>query len=499
MQGIETVYTHGTVPRCGERVLVLKDLFYGSTGKVNAPTTKDKLNRQDDQRTDTCKFDTDKHKLDLYIPSKRMSDGSSPRKAPKTPNTPVVVFVHGGGWRRGDRSAWKHYVSILDTNFLVAFILKIFRLYGNIGEALAEKGVACAVISYPLSKLEMPWMLFEMLTSYLMSSTFLLTIGAVLTSIAYLLSWILGCSLQTAFRINSIFDVVPILFLSLAIINVFYVVTMTVSKSRYKLTFANLLLLWIMTIVTILVYRRWDSKGTDMLKMKYLVNFVTFVATLIWTQGMLLYKRLQVKTSSYQEQLEAVYDSVSFVTKFGAESGLFNSEELYLMGHSAGGHLVTLLALQIADDCSDLNSDLNIKGVIAISGVFDLPKLNKKILKPLYLHPTFGEKRSDWLKASPSHVMSSACGDEDLDDVTLSTWRKTPPFLLITAEKDLHLQKDAELLCQKIQKLGGDCSLQTICPSNHFTIVWDFKADSSNENTKLTEVCVKFILRHAKC
>lgn len=135
--------------------------------------------------------------------------------------------------------------------------------------------------------------------------------------------------------------------------------------------------------------------------------------------------------------------------------------------------------------------------MIAISGVFDLPKLNTKILKPLYLHPTFGEKPSDWLKASPSHVMSSLRGEVDLYDVTPRLGTKTPPFLLITAEKDLHLRQDAELLCQKIQKLGGDCSLHTICPSNHFTIVGDFKADPSTSNTKLTEVCVKFIFDHA--
>lgn len=61
-----------------------------------------------------------KHKLDLYLP-------------PNSANHkhPVVIFVHGGGWKRGDRR-W-------------------FRgMYANVGWALAKQGFACAVISYRL-------------------------------------------------------------------------------------------------------------------------------------------------------------------------------------------------------------------------------------------------------------------------------------------------------------------------------------------------------------
>ena len=60
-----------------------------------------------------------KHKLDLYLPSG--SEGH-----------PVLVFVHGGSWRRGDKDAYG-------------------GAYGAMGRSLAAEGVAVAVINYRLT------------------------------------------------------------------------------------------------------------------------------------------------------------------------------------------------------------------------------------------------------------------------------------------------------------------------------------------------------------
>jgi acetyl esterase/lipase len=61
-----------------------------------------------------------KHRLDLFL-----ADGA---------NWPVVVFVHGGGWRNGDRA-----VRIGGAD-----------IYSNIGRYLAARGIGAAVISYRL-------------------------------------------------------------------------------------------------------------------------------------------------------------------------------------------------------------------------------------------------------------------------------------------------------------------------------------------------------------
>ena len=59
--------------------------------------------------------DPKKHKLDLYLP-RGMKD------------FPVVFFIHGGGWRSGDR-----------------------KLYGMFGKTFAKNGVGAVIISYRLT------------------------------------------------------------------------------------------------------------------------------------------------------------------------------------------------------------------------------------------------------------------------------------------------------------------------------------------------------------
>ena len=66
--------------------------------------------------------DPEKHRLDLFLPE------------PGTGPWPVVVFVHGGGWRTGDKGL---QVAGAD-------------VYGNIGRFFASHGIGAAVISYRL-------------------------------------------------------------------------------------------------------------------------------------------------------------------------------------------------------------------------------------------------------------------------------------------------------------------------------------------------------------
>src|SRR4051812_37871023 len=61
-----------------------------------------------------------KHQLDLYLPT----TGAGP--------WPVVVFVHGGFWSAQDRRTFQPFTG----------------LYGGVGVALANHGVAAAVVSY---------------------------------------------------------------------------------------------------------------------------------------------------------------------------------------------------------------------------------------------------------------------------------------------------------------------------------------------------------------
>ena len=61
------------------------------------------------------KFDNRKHRLDLYLPEGKKK-------------VPVVMWIHGGGWRQGDKG-----------------------LYGRLGRRFAREGIGLAAISYRLS------------------------------------------------------------------------------------------------------------------------------------------------------------------------------------------------------------------------------------------------------------------------------------------------------------------------------------------------------------
>lgn len=128
-----------------------------------------------------------KHVFDLYLPRDTMKskydtliqgteknqkpyNAFSEKSTTRRTNTgtsatrqPVVVFVHGGGWRRGDKDSWNHFLSS-DINLFAAIFYKFHNLYGNIGEGFAKRGLPCAVMSYPLVTLKSPWILVELLS-----------------------------------------------------------------------------------------------------------------------------------------------------------------------------------------------------------------------------------------------------------------------------------------------------------------------------------------------
>ena len=57
-----------------------------------------------------------------------------------------------------------------ETNFPWALYYKYFNKYQNVGESLSRQGVACVVISYPLSDVGFPWNLIETLIAWFLST-----------------------------------------------------------------------------------------------------------------------------------------------------------------------------------------------------------------------------------------------------------------------------------------------------------------------------------------
>ncbi|WAR23772.1 hypothetical protein MAR_037441 [Mya arenaria] len=249
---------------------------------------------------------------------------------------PFAVFVHGGGWRRGGKNSWKHFL-FYDVNFLVAFLQYFLGTYGNVGETLSDNNIGCAVISYPLTELGMPVLLLEM--------------------------------------------------------------------------------------------------------------------------------RLHRRRHKHDHQSDAVALAVRWSKEFCERSDIADSSQLYLIGHSAGGHLVTRTVLDetVLSRVGCCPSD--IKGVVSISGVYDLLCLKSPLLRQVYLTPTFGEDWVNWRETSPTNLA------ERLDN----SQETRPCFLLLSAAKDPFLKEQALGFCRVLKEKQFQCDHFEITGTNHFSIVTGYK------------------------
>jgi acetyl esterase/lipase len=165
-------------------------------------------------------------------------------------------------------------------------------------------------------------------------------------------------------------------------------------------------------------------------------------------------------------------------------------DRIFLAGHSAGGHLVALLATDehYLQDVGLRTAD--VKGVITFSGVCDIP--DEKLSVTLggdgpnaFRLDELVPFRGQWTSASaflpgiPLHVdvFGSAFGDNPRVRAAASPINhvrpRLPPFLLLCAEKDLPaLTGMAKAFHQAMREQGCDCRLVMVPGSNHNSIVF---------------------------
>jgi len=173
-------------------------------------------------------------------------------------------------------------------------------------------------------------------------------------------------------------------------------------------------------------------------------------------------------------------------------------EQLFLCGHSAGGHLVSLLATDPQYlKAEGLNSS-HIKGVVSVSGVYEIPHLDLNFfsgkpspksssglsefldqfdLQLSPLSPVFGSDGKVLRNASPiNHVKPGL-----------------PPFLLINAVDDLPLLPEmAQDFAATLKK--AKCEVQTLLVSDrdHETVM--FKATTPGD--PVTRAIRTFVTSH---
>ena len=201
----------------------------------------------------------------------------------------------------------------------------------------------------------------------------------------------------------------------------------------------------------------------------------------------------------HPEHIKDLARAFAWTRKHIAEHG-GRTGEIFLMGHSAGGHLVALLATDEKYLKAEGCRTTDIKGVIGLSGVYNIPPGKTDVhlgghsddsfrldeMAPLrrasaasktpeggggglpvsvnVFGPVFGEDAKDRLAASPVHYVRPGL----------------PPFLLLNAEKDLPLlPMMAEEMHEALLKNGCDSRLLRIERRNHNSLC--FHAIETND------------------
>jgi len=152
-------------------------------------------------------------------------------------------------------------------------------------------------------------------------------------------------------------------------------------------------------------------------------------------------------------QVHDIAQALGFVLGSAEEAGI-QRDGICLAGHSSGGHLVSLLALdpRYLDEVG-LNSRL-IAGVVSISGVYDLEEY--RTVAADYLSAAFGFDPQTYREASPlSHAHPGA-----------------PPFLLAYAEHDYpNAEGQARRMSESLAEQGVSSQVLRVAGRDHVSIL----------------------------
>lgn len=176
----------------------------------------------------------------------------------------------------------------------------------------------------------------------------------------------------------------------------------------------------------------------------------------------------------HPEHVEDVADAISWVSKNISKYG-GNSNQIFLVGHSAGAHLAALVS---TDESYLQERGLKLsalKGTILLDGAgYDIPYLrevNPAYFKGLYEVP-FGTDNEVLKKASPINAVAAG--------------KAIPPFLFLYTTRPMAVLENA-LMVKKFKDTG--LSYQEVKYSNedHMTIVENFGKDNHEPTRKTLE------------
>jgi acetyl esterase/lipase len=214
-------------------------------------------------------------------------------------------------------------------------------------------------------------------------------------------------------------------------------------------------------------------------------DFLVFITGLYGSVGMALAKRgIVTVVPSYrlspEVPIEGVLDDVMNALRWtqahaGEHGG--DTRRLFVMGHSAGGHLTALVGTDEALHKSRGMDPNAVRGYIPLSAVWDIAGMhddhdaawNAKVTYPL-----FGAKREGWAERSPLTRLHAGA----------------QPFLIVTAERDFpYMIPQAERARDRLKELGAKPRYVVVPGVDHAGLVLAFGA----ANDGITAPVVDFV------
>ncbi len=147
------------------------------------------------------------------------------------------------------------------------------------------------------------------------------------------------------------------------------------------------------------------------------------------------------------------------------------ADELFLCGHSAGGHLVSLLATDESYLQAEGLSLKDVKGVMPISGVYGIPDK--------MFNEVFGKDPEVRKQAGPRNHVHEGC----------------PPFFIVYGDQDYPFCDVAsEDFCKALQAKKVSAETLKIKDRNHLDII----GRTTKDDDPCAEALCKFVLAHVK-
>jgi acetyl esterase/lipase len=193
----------------------------------------------------------------------------------------------------------------------------------------------------------------------------------------------------------------------------------------------------------------------------------------------------------HPEHVEDVARAVAWTKRHVGDHG-GDPDRLFLAGHSAGGHLVALLATDETFLKAEGLRAADIKGVIALSGVYRIPAgkfdttlggatpLAFRVDEVAPLRGSGDDGGKPWTDSGlplSVNVFGPAFGDDPKVRAAASPVNHVrpglPPFLLLNAENDLPaLPGMAEEFGEALREAGGEVRRLTVRGRNHNSILF---------------------------